>query len=184
VEVRHATGLASFYAHMGAIAPGVAPGVALKAGTPVGWMGSTGTSTGPHLHLEIRDDQERPLNPQLFLGRAFAREGDLPMRNAARVPRGVRVAYVSQIPASKRAVMAAKAEAEAAAEASDELAGPRRLTPDARRALIKTLAAAEKAQPAPPVKLQIPPAPSAADAAINGRVTTGADGRPHITLNL
>lgn len=106
VEVRHAEGLSSFYAHMGAV--GVAPGAALKAGDSVGRIGSTGTSTGPHLHLEIRDQRDRPLNPDLFLGRAFAEADDLPLKAASRVPRRVRVAHVSRIPENKRALMEAK----------------------------------------------------------------------------
>ncbi|WP_411286821.1 M23 family metallopeptidase [Phenylobacterium sp.] len=108
VEVRHAEGLSSFYAHMGAVGAGVALGAALKAGDSIGRIGSTGTSTGPHLHLEIRDQRDRPLNPSLFLGRAFAEADDLPLQAASRVPRRVRVAHVSSIPESKRALMEAK----------------------------------------------------------------------------
>ncbi|MET0273383.1 MAG: M23 family metallopeptidase [Phenylobacterium sp.] len=110
VEVKHAEGLTSLYAHMGGVASGIAAGTALKAGAPVGRIGSSGTSTGPHLHFEIRDARDRPLNPSLFLGRQFAEAEDLPLRAAQRVSRRVRVAYVSHIPASKRALMQAKLE--------------------------------------------------------------------------
>lgn len=108
VEVRHAAGLSTLYAHMGAVADGIAPGVALKAGDLVGRIGSSGTSTGPHLHFELRDAADRPLNPGLFLGRAFASADDLPLKDARRFPRAVRVAYVSMIPKNKRALMAAR----------------------------------------------------------------------------
>jgi hypothetical protein len=104
---------------MGAVADGLAPGVALKAGAVVGRIGSSGTSTGPHLHFELRDDRDRPLNPGLFLGHAFANAGDLPLKTARRFPHVVRVAYVSMIPKSKRALMAAhEAGARAAADAA------------------------------------------------------------------
>lgn len=108
VAVRHAEGLTTFYAHLGGIAAGVKPGLAVVAGDPVGRVGSTGTSTGPHLHFEIRDDQDRPLNPAMFLGKAFAQAGDLPMDKAIRYSGRVRMAQVSRIPASKQALMDAK----------------------------------------------------------------------------
>jgi hypothetical protein len=121
VEVEHAEGLKSFYAHLGAIDPGVAPGLAVKIGQPIARIGSSGSSTGPHLHFEIRDAKDRPLNPQYFLDRQFAEADDLPLLTAARVPRGVRIAYVSRIPDSKRALMEAR-EAEKAGP-GDKAAG-------------------------------------------------------------
>src|SRR5690606_35903540 len=51
VEVKHAEGLTTLYAHMASIAPQVASGAAVKAGAAVGRVGSSGTSTGPHLHF-------------------------------------------------------------------------------------------------------------------------------------
>jgi murein DD-endopeptidase MepM/ murein hydrolase activator NlpD len=123
VELKHAAGLSTRYAHLSSFSPQIAPGVAVKAGTPVGVIGSTGSSTGAHLHFEIRDEADRPLNPELFLGRRFAESGDLPLRAALRIPRGVRVAFVSRIPTARRAEMQAKqkeADEVAADEASDE----------------------------------------------------------------
>ena len=109
VAVRHAVGLTTFYAHLGGIANGVKPGVKVAAGQAVGLVGSTGSSTGPHLHFEIRDSADRPLNPAMFLGKAFAEKGDLPLDLAKRYSGRVRIAYVSNIPASKQALMDARA---------------------------------------------------------------------------
>lgn len=110
VAVRHAEGLTSFYAHLGGISAGMKPGRAVEAGEAVGKVGSTGTSTGPHLHFEIRDAKDRPLNPAMFLGKAFAEAGDLPIDRAKRYSGRVRIAQVSYIPESKRALMAARAD--------------------------------------------------------------------------
>ena len=44
--------MTSWYAHLSRIA--VAPGDCVVAGTPIGRAGSTGRSTGPHLHFELR----------------------------------------------------------------------------------------------------------------------------------
>lgn len=69
VEVDHGHGVVTRYAHLSAIA--VAPGQAVAAGQMVGRVGSTGRSTGTHLHYETRIDGE-PVDPQRFL-RAGAR---------------------------------------------------------------------------------------------------------------
>jgi hypothetical protein len=108
VAVRHAERLTTYYAHLGSIGADVKPGSAVKAGAQIGRIGSSGTSTGPHLHFEIRDAQKRPLDPSMFLGKAFAEAGDLPLDKAKRYSGRVRMAYVSFIPESKRALMDAK----------------------------------------------------------------------------
>jgi len=153
VEVEHAEGLKSFYAHLGAIGKGVAAGLAVTAGTPIGAIGSSGTSTGPHLHFEIRDTRDRPLNPKYFLEQQFATAGDLPLARAARVPRGVRIAQVSMIPESKRALMEAKV-AKTKGKGAPEAASAAQLGVDvaaienqhAKRALIAQIAASQKAE--------------------------------------
>jgi hypothetical protein len=94
VEVRHAEGLTSLYAHLGSIRRGLSTGTRLAAGDPVGLVGNTGRSTGEHLHFEIRSD-DRPLNPALFVGKTFASADDLPLDAAARFSRRVRLAVVS-----------------------------------------------------------------------------------------
>jgi hypothetical protein len=108
VAVRHAVGLTTLYAHLGGIRAGVKPGLAVHAGEALGQVGSTGSSTGPHLHFEIRDAADHPLNPAMFLGKAFAQAGDLPLDRAKRYSGRVRIAYVSHIPADKQALMDAR----------------------------------------------------------------------------
>ncbi|PKP00147.1 MAG: peptidase M23 [Bacteroidetes bacterium HGW-Bacteroidetes-8] len=60
VLVRHLNGLETLYAHLNKIT--VNPGDTIKAGSPVGLGGSTGRSTGYHLHFEIRY-LGNPINP-------------------------------------------------------------------------------------------------------------------------
>jgi murein DD-endopeptidase MepM/ murein hydrolase activator NlpD len=64
VEVDHGNGLSTRYGHLSEIE--VKVGQTVKAGQTVGRMGSTGRSTGPHLHYETRIDGEA-VNPQKFL---------------------------------------------------------------------------------------------------------------------
>lgn len=62
VMIDHGNGLASVYAHMSSISVRTGQGVA--AGDAIGAVGSTGLSTGPHLHFEIRvnGDAKNPLD--------------------------------------------------------------------------------------------------------------------------
>lgn len=60
VVVRHYNGLETLYAHLSKL--DVKPGTLVNAGQLLGLGGSTGHSTGPHLHFEIRF-LGRPLNP-------------------------------------------------------------------------------------------------------------------------
>ncbi|HSV29178.1 MAG TPA: peptidoglycan DD-metalloendopeptidase family protein [Candidatus Omnitrophota bacterium] len=53
VRVRHGSGYATAYAHMSRIAVGMKPGKRVSQGQIVGFVGSTGRSTGPHLHYEV-----------------------------------------------------------------------------------------------------------------------------------
>jgi murein DD-endopeptidase MepM/ murein hydrolase activator NlpD len=64
VEINHGGGLATRYGHMSEI--DVSVGDTVRIGQVIGKLGSTGRSTGPHVHYETRVDGE-PVNPQKFL---------------------------------------------------------------------------------------------------------------------
>ena len=53
VVIRHNSEYSTGYAHMSNFAKGIKPGVRVKQGQVIGYVGSTGRSTGPHLHFEI-----------------------------------------------------------------------------------------------------------------------------------
>jgi murein DD-endopeptidase MepM/ murein hydrolase activator NlpD len=53
VKLRHANEYTTLYAHMRSIARGVRVGARVEQGDVIGYVGSTGMSTGPHLHYEV-----------------------------------------------------------------------------------------------------------------------------------
>lgn len=62
VEIDHGYGYVSRYAHLSKMS--VKPGTLVKAGKEIGAIGSTGRSTGPHLHYEVRfkGEAQNPIN--------------------------------------------------------------------------------------------------------------------------
>lgn len=68
IEVRHPNGMSTLYAHLSRV--DVARGDRLGSGERIGLVGSTGRSTGPHLHFEVRRDNAQ-VNPTSVLGQAF-----------------------------------------------------------------------------------------------------------------
>ncbi|MBR0672891.1 M23 family metallopeptidase [Roseomonas soli] len=74
VEVEHRDGTRARYAHLAGVGPGVSAGRQVLAGQPVGSVGRTGRTTGPHLHVELRRDG-RATDPWPWLTRTACAEG-------------------------------------------------------------------------------------------------------------
>ena len=53
VRIRHANGYQSAYAHMSRFGPGIRQGIKVRQGQVIGFVGTTGLSSGPHLHYEV-----------------------------------------------------------------------------------------------------------------------------------
>jgi len=53
VEVRHPNGFVTRYAHLRGFGPAIRSGARVTIGQTIGYVGSTGLSTGPHLHFEV-----------------------------------------------------------------------------------------------------------------------------------
>jgi murein DD-endopeptidase MepM/ murein hydrolase activator NlpD len=64
VVLQHGYGLETKYAHMSRTAVGV--GQSVKRGDRLGWVGSTGLSTGPHLHYEVLVNG-KPVDPMRYI---------------------------------------------------------------------------------------------------------------------
>ena len=62
IEIRHENGLKTIYAHLDSFAPGIQSGRPVKRGQYIAKVGSTGLSTGPHLHFGVYKNN-RPINP-------------------------------------------------------------------------------------------------------------------------
>jgi murein DD-endopeptidase MepM/ murein hydrolase activator NlpD len=62
LQLKHSGGWDTGYAHLSRFAKGVRPGVRVRQGQVVGYVGSTGMSTGPHLHYETFQNGRR-VNP-------------------------------------------------------------------------------------------------------------------------
>jgi len=54
VELRHMNGITTRYGHLSRFARGVRPGARVQQGEVVGYVGSSGLASGPHLHYEFR----------------------------------------------------------------------------------------------------------------------------------
>lgn len=62
VEIAHANGWTTTYSHLSGFAPGIREGVTVRQGQLIGFIGTTGLSTGAHLHYEVHIN-DRPVDP-------------------------------------------------------------------------------------------------------------------------
>lgn len=62
IVIRHTKEYQTLYGHMSGFAPGMSPGRRVKQGDIIGYVGSTGMSTGPHLHYEVHLNS-KPIDP-------------------------------------------------------------------------------------------------------------------------
>ncbi|MBU6371937.1 MAG: M23 family metallopeptidase [Alphaproteobacteria bacterium] len=71
VRLKHSGDYATAYGHMSAFARGMRPGARVRQGQVIGYVGSSGASTGPHLHYEVllRGAQINPMSMRVPTGR-------------------------------------------------------------------------------------------------------------------
>jgi len=63
VRIRHSDGYKTAYAHLNGFARGIKKGTRVRQGQTIGYVGTTGASTGNHLHYEVHKNG-RPINPK------------------------------------------------------------------------------------------------------------------------
>ncbi len=80
VKLQHTSQIGTGYGHMSRLGPGIKPGVMVRQGQVIGFVGSTGLSTGPHLHYEFYRGGH-PVNP---LAQKFAMRATLAGKDLAR----------------------------------------------------------------------------------------------------
>lgn len=104
VKIDHGDGLETRYMHLDAFAEGLAVGGAVTQGQVIGYVGTTGGSTGPHLHFEIRvaGDYVDPLSFENTVSEALTAD-ELRMYLAHRK---ARIAEIAQSPKITRAAAA------------------------------------------------------------------------------
>ncbi len=74
VQIRHSGGWETGYAHVSRYAKGVRPGAKVRQGQVIAYVGSTGLSTGPHLHYEVwqRGKRVNPVGAKVPQGTVLA----------------------------------------------------------------------------------------------------------------
>lgn len=63
IRIRHSDGYKTAYAHLNGFARGIKKGTRVRQGQTIGYVGTTGASTGNHLHYEVHKNG-RPINPK------------------------------------------------------------------------------------------------------------------------
>ena len=121
VKITHADNFETLYAHMSRIAPGMSPGTTVHKGDIIGYVGSTGRSTGPHLHFStivngqfvdpeqyLSANGNGTLNAQSLVSfrqwqqdiRTATSQAKKPASNSSAVPTGLHGGVEQQAPAS------------------------------------------------------------------------------------
>jgi len=86
--VRHANGYETQYSHLSGYAKSIAEGTRVRQGQVIGYVGSTGLSTGPHLHYEVMVNKRfvDPMKIRLPRGRVLQAQAlDLFMKERNRI---------------------------------------------------------------------------------------------------
>jgi murein DD-endopeptidase MepM/ murein hydrolase activator NlpD len=104
IVLKHGEKYKTLYAHMSRLATGIRKGKRVNQGQVIGYVGSTGRSTGPHLHYEIRIT-DRPVNPSAIKAAGGKQLAGRDLQNF-RVLKNKVVAMMRQAPSSTQLAQA------------------------------------------------------------------------------
>ncbi len=76
IKIKHNSTYSTVYAHLKNFARGIREGVRVRQGQTIGYVGSTGMSTGPHLHYEVHVNGEKVNSQTLKLPSGKVLKGD------------------------------------------------------------------------------------------------------------
>ena len=114
ISIRHANGYETAYAHLNGFARGIKSGTRVRQGQVIGYVGTTGRSTGPHLHYEVHVHGKKvnPMKIKVPTGQKLA-AADLKDFNAARARINAQIAsapLVTPVETAKLATASGNAE--------------------------------------------------------------------------
>ena len=104
IAIRHANGYETAYAHLNGFARGIRAGTRVRQGQVIGYVGTTGRSTGPHLHYEVHVNGKK-MNP-LALKVPTGRKLEGPQLAAFKAQRDVMATQMAEAPTMTRVAQA------------------------------------------------------------------------------
>lgn len=94
IKIRHNSEFSTAYGHMQSFAKGIRPGVRVKQGQVIAYVGSTGRSTGPHLHYEVIQNGRR-VNPRTIRASTGENLAGANLKNFKQMVAGLKTSYRS-----------------------------------------------------------------------------------------
>ena len=95
IKIKHNKTYSTVYAHLSKFATGIKKGTRVKQGRIIGYVGSTGLSTGPHLHYEVIENGKKINSQKLKLPSGKILKGDI--RKKFEVDRIKTDIYISEL---------------------------------------------------------------------------------------
>ncbi len=107
IKIRHNSEFSTAYGHMQRFAKGIRPGVRVKQGDVIAYVGSTGRSTGPHLHYEVIQNGRR-VNPRTIRASTGENLSGTNLANFKKVVSGLHASYQNMFAQKQTKQMAKK----------------------------------------------------------------------------
>ncbi len=107
IKIRHNSEFSTAYGHMQGFAKGIRPGVRVKQGQVIGYVGSTGRSTGPHLHYEVVQNGRR-VNPRTIRASTGENLAGADLKNFRRMVADLKTSYKTMFAQNEQPQMAKK----------------------------------------------------------------------------